>query len=163
MGIYGRIRRAAHTSVFAGLLRPFARAGIFYAGVTGRRRRRLRYLLCRRYRHRPVLQAIARRYGNLLAEDGDVRFGFSSHESPEQIYVGDLKTIQIYTVSPQPSRALLEKYQLPEEPGCQKLWDILSDENPCELIHVEVEEESVFDLPELLSDAGIYLAGRRAD
>lgn len=27
---------------------------------------------------RPVLQAIARRYGNLLAEDGDVRFGFSS-------------------------------------------------------------------------------------
>ena len=112
---------------------------------------------------RPVLQAIARRYGNLLAEDGDVRFGFSSHESPEQIYVGDLKTIQIYTVSPQPIRTLLEKYQLPEEPGCQKLWDILSDENPCELIHVEVEEESVFDLPELLSDAGIYLAGRRAD
>lgn len=112
---------------------------------------------------RPVLKAIAGRYGNLLAEDGDVRFGFACHEASEQVYVGDLKTVQIYTASPQPIRSLLEKYHLKEESGCLKLWDILSEENPCELIHVEVEEESVFDLPELLSDAGIYLAGRRED
>lgn len=112
---------------------------------------------------RPVLQAIVSRYGNLLSEDGDVRFGFSSHESEEQVYVGDLKTVQVYTASPQTVQKLLEKYEIPEEPGCLKLWDILSDENPCELIHVEVEEENIFDLPELLSEAGIYFSGRRED
>lgn len=44
-----------------------------------------------------------------------------------------------------------------------KAVGILSDENPCELIHVEVEEENIFDLPELLSEAGIYFSGRRED
>ena len=76
---------------------------------------------------------------------------------------GDLKTVQVYTASPQTVQKLLEKYEIPEEPGCLKLWDILSDENPCELIHVEVEEENIFDLPELLSEAGIYFSGRRED
>ena len=79
------------------------------------------------------------------------------------VYVGDLKTVQVYTASPQTVQKLLEKYEIPEEPVCLKLWDILSDENPCELIHVEVEEENIFDLPELLSEAGIYFSGRRED
>ena len=76
---------------------------------------------------------------------------------------GGFKTVQVYTASPQTVQKLLEKYEIPEEPGCLKLWDILSDENPCELIHVEVEEENIFDLPELLSEAGIYFSGRRED
>ncbi|MCI9406254.1 MAG: hypothetical protein HFK04_05005 [Oscillospiraceae bacterium] len=110
---------------------------------------------------RPVLQAIAKRYGDLLTADGYARFGFAAHEAPEQLYISDLKTIQIYSRSLEPVTALLKNYGVPEEKDCQKLWDILSDENPCELIHVEVEEESVFDLPQLLADAGIYLAGQR--
>ncbi len=112
---------------------------------------------------RPVLQAIVKRYGDLLAEDGYVRFGFAAHDTPEQIYVSDLKTIQIYTLFPGLVKNLLEKYGILEEKTCKKLWDILSDQNPCELIHLEVEEESIFDLPELLSDAGIYLAGQREE
>lgn len=112
---------------------------------------------------RPVLQAIAKRYGDLLTADGYVRFGFSAHEAPEQLYVSDLKTLQIYTADWELVKRLLEKYGVPQEKRCKKLWDILSDENPCELIHVEVEEESIFDLPELLADAGIYLAGQRTE
>lgn len=112
---------------------------------------------------RPVLQAIAKRYGDLLTADGFVRFGFAAHEAPEQLYVSDLKTMQIYGRREEPIRALLKKYGVAEEKPCKKLWDILSEQNPCELIHVEVEEESVFDLPQLLADAGIYLAGRREE
>ncbi len=112
---------------------------------------------------RPVLQAIAKRYGDLLTADGYVRFGFAAHEAPEQLYVSDLKTIQIYGRCEEPIRALLKKYDLSEEKTCKKLWDILSEQNPCELIHVEVEEESIFDLPQLLADAGIYLAGQRKE
>ena len=95
--------------------------------------------------------------------DGYVRFGFAAHEAPEQLYVSDLKTIQIYGRCEEPIRALLKKYDLSEEKTCKKLWDILSEQNPCELIHVEVEEESIFDLPQLLADAGIYLAGQRKE
>ncbi|MDD3193257.1 MAG: hypothetical protein PHE47_05310 [Oscillospiraceae bacterium] len=109
----------------------------------------------------PVLQAIVDCYGDLLVADGYVRFGFAAHEKPEQLYVSDLKTIQIYTANEKPVADLLQKYDLIAEPCCKKLWDILSDKNPCELIHVEVEEQSIFDLPALLADAGIYSAGRR--
>ena len=109
----------------------------------------------------PVLQAIVRRYGSLLVEDGDVHFGFAAHEAAEQLYVSDLKTVQIYTQCPSPVEQLLHSYQISEEPGCKTLWDVVSEENPCQLLHVEVEEESIFDLPDLLADAGIYLAGRR--
>ena len=143
MDIHGRAGCATDTGVSARLLLPFTRTGIFYPGITGRRGRRLRHLLCR-WMHPP---------------------GFTGNRQPvwKQVYVGDLKTVQVYTASPQTVQKLLEKYEIPEEPGCLKLWDILSDENPCELIHVEVEEENIFDLPELLSEAGIYFSGRRED
>ena len=59
--------------------------------------------------------------------------------------------------------ALLKKYDIPAKDQVTKLWDILSDENPCELVPAEVNEETVFDLPQLLEDAGIYLAGRREE
>ena len=112
---------------------------------------------------RLVLKAIVERYGDLLCADGFVRFGFASHDTPEQIYVTDLKTIQIYERKAEKICALLKKHEIPAKDHVVKLWDILSDENPCELIPAEVDEESVFDLPQLLEEAGIYLAGRREE
>lgn len=112
---------------------------------------------------RPVLKAIVERYGDLLCADGFVRFGFASHDTPEQIYVTDLKTIQIYGRKAEKICALLKKHNIPAKDHVVKLWDILSDDNPCELIPAEVDEESVFDLPQLLEEAGIYLAGRREE
>ena len=75
----------------------------------------------------------------------------------------DLKTIQIYGRKAEKICALLKKHNIPAKDHVVKLWDILSDENPCELIPAEVDEESVFDLPQLLEEAGIYLAGRREE
>lgn len=112
---------------------------------------------------RPVIEAIIKRYGDLLIDDGYARFGFFAHQTAEQLYVSDLDTIQIYTQNHEIIEKLLEKYGLPRRDSCKKLWDILSQENPCELVHVEVEEESVYDLPALLADAGIYLAGKREE
>ena len=112
---------------------------------------------------RLVLKAIVERYGDLLCADGFVRFGFASHDTPEQIYVTDLKTIQIYGRKAEKICALLKKHDIPARDHVVKLWDILSDDNPCELIPAEVDEESVFDLPQLLEEAGIYLAGRREE
>ena len=112
---------------------------------------------------RPVLKAIVERYGDLLCADGFVRFGFASHDTPEQIYVTDLKTIQIYGRKAEKICALLKMHDIPARDHVVKLWDILSDDNPCELIPAEVDEESVFDLPQLLEEAGIYLAGRREE
>ena len=47
MDIHGRAGCATDTGVSARLLLPFTRTGIFYPGITGRRGRRLRHLLCR--------------------------------------------------------------------------------------------------------------------
>ncbi len=110
-----------------------------------------------------VLQAIIKRYGTLLCEDGDVRFGFSSHISSEQIYVGDLKTVLIYTNHPEKIHRILQENKIPQENKCLKLWDLSDEGSECELMHVEINGENIFDLPDLLHGAGIYLAGRRND
>ena len=83
MGIYGRIRRAAHTSVFAGLLRPFARAGVFTLELPAEEDGAYDIYYvdgCTR----PVLQAIARRYGNLWRKMEMSGLGFLRMNRPNK-------------------------------------------------------------------------------
>lgn len=110
---------------------------------------------------RPVLAAVVERYGDLLINDGFVRFGFAGHDSKEELFVTDLKTVQIYTVDKDATVKMLEKLGYSLQTPLTKLWDIAGDDNRCVLSHVEVEEESIFDLPDLLEEAGIYLSGKR--
>ncbi|MBR1864088.1 MAG: hypothetical protein IJ806_08385 [Ruminococcus sp.] len=107
---------------------------------------------------REVAGAIIKRYGQLLAEDGLCRFGFGSNRTEEEIYFTDYQEFSVYSLSPGKVRDMLKKLGCRETEEPSSLWDLMSDEEPGTLSGIEIEGETVFDIPENLKDAGMYQA-----
>ncbi len=110
---------------------------------------------------RPVLAALLDRYAGLLCADGLVRFGFAAHDMRDEIYVSDYKVIQIYTAVPRRSEQVLADMSIPPKENLRTLWDMVDEKSPAELTLVEAEDEWMFDIPENLREAGMYLSSRR--
>ena len=105
-----------------------------------------------------VAQAIIECYGELLAGDGVSRFGFGSNSTDEEIYFRDYQEFSAYIKSPNIFADSLEKLGAVKEESFMTLWDMMSDENPGCLTAVELDGETVFDIPEALKGAGMYKA-----
>lgn len=105
-----------------------------------------------------VARAVMERYGQLLVNDGISRFGFGSNKTGEEVYFTDYQEFTMYTKKTKQAAAMLKKLGLTETEKPDSIWDILSDENEGSLSAVELEGETVFDIPEALEDAGMYKA-----
>ena len=105
-----------------------------------------------------VAAAILDRYGELLAQDGVSRFGFGSHKTEEELYFGEYQELSVYAPGNSVYEEALEELGLEGLSEADSIWELLSDEEPGTLTAVEIEGETVFDLPELLKNAGIYKA-----
>lgn len=103
-----------------------------------------------------VAYAIIDRYGELLANDGISRFGFGSNSTDEEIYFEDYQEFTAYVKSPEKFAKSLEALGAVNKNGYATLWDQLSDDNVGCLSAVELDGETVFDIPDALSDAGMY-------
>ena len=107
-----------------------------------------------------VSQAILKRYGALLINDGLTRFGFGSNLSGEEIYVMDYQQVQVYADD-------LRFIPLFETLGAERVselrtpWDNFTPENVGVSAAVEIEGETTSDIPENLSEEGMYLAETR--
>ncbi len=108
----------------------------------------------------PVSQAIIKRWGGLLINDGLTRFGFGSNSSDEEIYVSDYQQVQIYSENARFDGLLSEL-------GARKVkklvtpWERFSRECGGVSMAVESEGESCCDIPEILANEGMYLAETR--
>lgn len=105
----------------------------------------------------PVAKAIMKRYGELLMNDGLARFGFGSHKSGEEIGKFKYQNISAYGRS-KVFADILEKLGAAREEEYKTLWDNFSDETPGCCSVVEINGETVFDIPEKLKSEGMYLA-----
>ena len=105
---------------------------------------------------RKVAYAVIERFGELLANDGVCRFGFGSNSTDEEIYFEDYQEFTAYVKSPEKLAKSLAELGAEQTDGCETLWDQLSDDNVGCLSAVELDGETVFDIPEALSDAGMY-------
>lgn len=103
-----------------------------------------------------VCLAIVKRYGNLLFSDGLLEFGFGSHADNSEIYFRKYQTVQIYSPDTKPFEALLEKNGIKRVSEVRTLWDVLSEENFGECVCVEADGETIYDMIEILSGAGLY-------
>lgn len=107
----------------------------------------------------PVISTLISEYGNILINDGLCRFGFGGNESGDEVYVQRYKVMSIY--SPDKSRlkkavSLLEGLKAERQEELTTPWEIISESNPAVCASIEEDEISVFDLPEMLSKAGMY-------
>ena len=108
----------------------------------------------------PVSQAIIKRYGGLLINDGLTRFGFGSNRSNEEIYVLDYQEIQVYAEDLR-FEALFKELVAEKVSKLKTVWDNLTPENVGVCIAVEVEGEQCCDIPERLKKEGMYYAETR--
>lgn len=110
---------------------------------------------------KPVISAILKSYGSLLINDGICRFGFGGNESGDEVYVQSYKVISVYCAD---DKVRSKAVGLFEDLGAQKTdtlvtpWDIISNENPGICVRAEEDGISLYDLPDILSDAGMYYA-----
>lgn len=107
---------------------------------------------------REVALAVMKRYGELLINDGTVRFGFGSHSSEEEIYFTDYQEFSVYSQDVNKIRSLMKKLRVYLSDKPASLWDLFSDDNPGCLSTVEVDGETVRDIPVNLKQAGMYKA-----
>lgn len=105
-----------------------------------------------------VARAVMKRYGELLVHDGLSRFGFGSNKTNEEVYFMDYQEFMLYTPKTGKAKKLLKDLGIPETDKPRSMWDSFSDEEQGSLSAVELEGETVFDIPEALEDAGMYPA-----
>lgn len=105
---------------------------------------------------KPVVDAIIKRYGELLANDGICRFGFGSNSTDEEIYFEDYQEFSAYVKRPEALCKALEKLGVKHGESYPTLWEQFSDDNVGCLSPVELDGESVYDIPIALEQAGMY-------
>lgn len=103
-----------------------------------------------------VAMAVLKSYGELLANDGLSRFGFGSNSTDEELYFEDYQGFSAFVKDPEGFAKRLEKLGVQRRKSVKTLWDVLSDDNVGCLSAVELDGETVFDIPVLLKEAGMY-------
>ena len=110
---------------------------------------------------KPVIKAIMKTYGDLLVGDGICRFGFGGNESGDEIYVQSYKVMSIYCSNSRVENGLnklFKEYGAEFREALTTPWDIISEENSGVCVRAEEDGISLFDLPELLEEAGMYFS-----
>ena len=107
-----------------------------------------------------VARAIMKRFGELLIQDGLSRFAFGSNKTEEELFFTDYQDFQLYTHKKGKAAKLLARLGIEKTDKPYSMWDSFSDEEQGTLSAVELDGETVFDIPEALEDAGMYLAER---
>lgn len=105
----------------------------------------------------PVAEAIVKRYGQLLVNDGLCRFGFGSHNGQEEIYCLKYQ-VMFLSGKTDKFKKCFEKLDIPCEKDFLTLWDTFSDDAPGTSFAVEINGESVDDIKENLQAEGLYFA-----
>ena len=108
---------------------------------------------------RAVIKALIKEYGSLLVGDGVCRFGFGGNESGDEIYVKLCKVMSIYC----PDKKQFGRVKkLFEDFGMEKVdtlftpWELAAESDPMICVRAEEDGISLFDLPEMLEQAGMY-------
>lgn len=94
----------------------------------------------------------------LLIHDGLSNFGFGSHMTQEEVFIGRYKTLYIWTKTPEKFRFLLEGMGIGKRDRLFTLGDFIHRRNPCDLHRIDIDNKSIYGLVDDLLPKGLYLA-----
>ena len=106
-------------------------------------------------------QSILAEVGDLLIHDGLCCFGFGCHVSGDEIMFEKYYVMTIFSRDIEKYKPFLEEHRIPKVDHLVTAWDTFSADHPGHSERYEINGKSVFDIPELFKERGIYLAERR--
>lgn len=104
---------------------------------------------------------ILRKTIKVLLNDGLSAFGFGCHKSRDEIMVGKYNVVTVYTQNKALFDGFFEKHEIPRTQELTTAWDIFTMDAPGDSFCLETDGKSIYDIPDLLKDWGIYLAEQR--
>lgn len=99
--------------------------------------------------------------GDILINDGLCSFGFGCHESGDEIMFGKYNVMTIFSRDIAKYESFLEEHNVSKVENLLTAWDTFSSEHPGSAELYKVNEKTVYDIPELFKEWGIYFAERR--
>ena len=100
-------------------------------------------------------------WGALLIHDGISCFGFASHTSRDEIYLGKYKVTTIFTPDSSRYQTFLAGLGIPQEEKIKTVWQNFTRQAPGQADRIEVDGQTVYEMVEELKQSGLYLAERR--
>ncbi len=107
--------------------------------------------------------ALLNRTSEVLINDGLCSFGFGCHESHDEIMVGNYNVVSVYTQNKNTFDGFFEEHKIRCVKKLVTAWDTFTPASPGESSRVDTNGKSVYDIPDVFQDWGIYLAERRED
>lgn len=101
--------------------------------------------------------------GELLIQDGMSSFGFASHKTKDEIFVGKYNVVTIYSKKPKKFMNLLEGFGIKRTKKLITAWNTFSESSPGCCKRIEIHGTDVYTLPELYEGLGIYRAEVREE
>ena len=107
--------------------------------------------------------ALLIRYGDLLVNDGLSKFGFGGHKSHDEIMLDSYNVVTIYSKELSKFNDFFEPHNIQFVEELVTAWKTFSKTSPGISEIYESNGKTVYDLPEELSEWGIYLAETRTE
>ena len=107
--------------------------------------------------------AIWSKVSAIVINDGLCAFGFGCHLSHDEIMVGKYNVVSLYTKNKENFDGFFEKHEIPQVENLITAWDTFTQDAPGETSRVDTEGTSIYDIPDMLQEWGMYLAERRED
>ncbi len=103
--------------------------------------------------------------GNFLVKDGMNTFGIGGHESHEEILFGKYNVMTIYTKNADTYRDFLNGFGIQKTDNLVTAWDTFDPEHPgeCERDISEETGKTIYDIPEMYKEYGMYLYEARKE
>lgn len=105
--------------------------------------------------------AVLNRTAALMINDGMCSFGFGCHRSHDEIMVGKYNVISVYTRNKDDFDGFFEAHGIGLDEHLITAWDTFTHDAPGESFRVDTDGRSIYDIPEMLQEFGIYLAEQR--
>lgn len=99
---------------------------------------------------------------NFFVHDGQITYGYGTHEGYDEVYVGRYKIFTIYTDDPTKYIRYLEWNSYERRKPLRTVFDNFSEKTPGATSSTTFNGKTVYDVVEVLKQGGFYMAERRA-
>ncbi len=102
-------------------------------------------------------------YKELLINDGFINYGYGSHKSTDEVFVGPYKIFTLYTNEIDKYIDTLIELSIPRVEVLKTVWDNVSIDTPASRMSVKYNEKDIYNMIEELTKTGLYFAQRQED